>query len=64
MTRLGLALVVLPLAWWLYDVHHDPCGLQGDAWQQCRAHHTPHTPHHEQTTNGQPDATGGIDDHP
>lgn len=39
MTRLGLALVVLPLAWWLYDVHHDPCGVTGEAWQQCRAHH-------------------------
>lgn len=36
----GLALTLLPIAWWAWDIHHDPCGLQGDAWQQCWSHHS------------------------
>ncbi len=32
----GLLLALLPLAWWFWDVHRDPCGLEGHAWQECR----------------------------
>lgn len=46
----GLLLAFLPLSWWAWELHHDPCGLQGKAWQECRAHHSHHTPHHDHHT--------------
>ena len=39
MRRLGLLMILLPMGGWLLDVHHDLCGPQGEAWQQCWAHH-------------------------
>ena len=32
----GLALALLPIDWWGWQLR-DPCGLQGDAWRECRA---------------------------
>lgn len=38
----GFALALLPLAYWSWTLRH-PCGLQGEAWRECRAHHqSPH----------------------
>lgn len=31
----GLALALLPLAWWAWQLR-DPCGVQGEAWVRCR----------------------------
>lgn len=38
MRRLGFCLALLPMACWWWQLR-DPCELQGDAWQQCWAHH-------------------------
>lgn len=38
MTRLILLLALLPVACWTWQ-QYDRCGLSGEAWQQCRAHH-------------------------
>ena len=38
MTRLICLLALLPVACWAWQ-QHDPCGLTGEAWQACRAHH-------------------------
>lgn len=32
---LGLLITVLPVAWMVWDAHHDPCGPQGTAWTHC-----------------------------
>lgn len=39
MRLIGLVLALLPVGWWAWDVHYDPCGLQGEAWLRCRTHH-------------------------
>jgi hypothetical protein len=38
MTRAGILLGLLPVLCWSWQLR-DPCGLQGEAWLQCRAHH-------------------------
>lgn len=32
----GLVLALLPIAYWSWSLR-DPCGLQGEAWRECRA---------------------------
>lgn len=35
---MGLLLALLPMAWWAWSLR-DPCGVTGEAWRECRAHH-------------------------
>lgn len=52
---IGLLIGTSPLGIFLYNAHHQPCGLEGEAWRECRQAapspgrrpEKPEPPHHE-----------------
>lgn len=35
---LGFLIGISPFGYFMFNAHHDQCGLQGEQWIQCREH--------------------------